>query len=409
MGDAKGKRYRDYRSFQYLESGVDYKDFDIAKEIGRVESYRIPLSESEEERVNELYRKCIVISLHDHTLRLPTDLAHLAEWSRQGRTATAYEGLNASCIDAVFDNLMDAFACITSKSGWRFEDVVYDLGMRLSDIAHQDFVIKCERVKDILRAHDEGEIAFIPSIECSTPIEKELDRIDVLYGLGIRMMGIAYSESNMLGSGLKEENDGGLTYFGHQAVDRMNKIGMAIDIAHSGDKTSLDTIKASQKPVFISHAGARGVWNSKRMRSDETIKACAKRGGVIGIEAAPHTTVSSRHPQMNIESVMDHFEYCVNLVGIDHVSFGLDTLYGDHVALHDASETGIGISQVTFDLSTQEKPMRVEYVRGMENPTEGYNNVIRWLVKHGYSDEDIGKAVGENILRVLQDVWQDYS
>ena len=128
-----------------------------------------------------------------------------------------------------------------------------------------------------------------------------------------------YSESNMLGSGLKEEDDGGLTYFGRQAVDRMNKIGMAIDIAHTGDKTSLDTIKASRKPVFIPHAGARGVWNSKRMRPDEVIKACADSGGVIGIEAAPHTTVSRKNPQMNIESVMDHFEYCVNLVGIDRL------------------------------------------------------------------------------------------
>ena len=405
MGDIIGRRYSGYKSFQYLEPGVDYRNFEIAKEVGRVEPYQIPLSEPEEKRANELYRKCIVIALHDHALSLPADLTQLMEWSRQGRYATAYEGLGASCIDAVFDNLMDGLAYITSKAGWHFEDVIYDLGMRLSDIAHQDFVIRCEGVKDILQAHDEGRVAFIPSIECSTPIEKELDRIDVLYGLGIRMMGIAYSESNMLGSGLKEESDGGLTYFGHQAVDRMNKIGMAIDIAHSGDKTSLDTIKASRKPVFNSHAGARGVWNSKRMKPDEVIKACAEKGGVIGIEAAPHTTFSRKHPQMDIESVMDHFEYCVNLIGIDHVSFGLDALYGDHVGLHDVFGGGLSISQITFDVATQEKPTRVEYVKGMENPTEGYNNIVRWLVKHGYSDEEIGKVIGENVLRVLQDVW----
>jgi membrane dipeptidase len=208
MSDAKVKRYSGYRPFQYLETGVDYRNFEIATDVGRVESYQIPLSELEEKRVNELYSKYIVIALHDHALRIPTDLNQFMEWSKQGRTATAYEGPSISCIDVVFDNLMDDFAYITSKGSWRFEDVICDLGMRLSDITHQDLVTRCESVEDILIAHDEGKIALIPSIECSTPIEKELDRIDVLYGLGIRMMGITYSESNMLGSGLKEEDEG---------------------------------------------------------------------------------------------------------------------------------------------------------------------------------------------------------
>lgn len=405
MGDIRGRRYSGYRSFQYLEPEVDYKKFAPTKEIGRVELYLVPLSQSEEKRVDELYKKCIVISLHDHSLSLPADLTCLLEWSREGRYTTAYEGLSSSCIDAIVDNLWAGLATITSKGGWHFEDVVVDLGMRLCDIAHQDFVIRADRVADIIKAHNEGKVAFIPGIESSTPIENELDRIDVLYGLGVRMMGITYNESNLLGSGLKEKIDAGLTFFGNQAVQRMNKLGMAIDVAHSGDKTSLDTITASKKPVFISHAGARGVWNSKRMKPDEVIKACAERGGVIGIVAVPHTTFSRKHPQMDIESVMDHFEYCVELVGIEHVSFGLDTLYGDHVGLHDVLGGAMAISEVTSDIDTHERPTRVKYVKGLENPTEGYNNIIRWLVKHAYSDEEISKVVGGNTLQVLQEVW----
>ena len=87
---------------------------------------------------------------------------------------------------------------------------------------------------NIFRAHREGKIALVPSLEASTMIENEVDRIDILYGLGIRMMGLVYSESNLLGSGLKENSDGGLTYFGRQAIERMNKIGMAIDVSHCG-------------------------------------------------------------------------------------------------------------------------------------------------------------------------------
>ena len=128
-------------------------------------------------------------------------------------------------------------------------------------------------------------------------IENEVDRLDVLYGFGVRQMGIAYSEANTLGSGLKERGDGGLTYFGERAVERMNKLGIAIDISHSGDRTCRRRrSRRSTKPVFITHAGARGLWPTNRMKTDETIIEAAERGGVIGIEAAPHTTLSPAAP-----------------------------------------------------------------------------------------------------------------
>ena len=87
-------------------------------------------------------------------------------------------------MDAIFDCLMDGTACITSKAGWKWDDIIWDLGMRLSDIAHQDMLIRAETTVDIVRAKQNGQIAFIPSLEAATPIENELDRLDILYGLG---------------------------------------------------------------------------------------------------------------------------------------------------------------------------------------------------------------------------------
>jgi len=407
MGDPKGKKYSGYKSFQYLEPEKDYKSFKLVKEVNRIEPYWVPLSEAEEKRVHELYRKCIVVAVHDHAKVLPVESSEIVEWARLARVATAYEGLSHSCIDAIFDNLLGGIATVTSQSGWHFEDVVYDLGMRLSDIAHQDFVVSCGNIKGIIDAYKEGKVAFIPSMECATPIENEVNRIDVLYGLGIRMMGLTFNESNMLGSGVREDHDGGLTYFGYRAVERMNKIGMAIDLSHTGEKTSLDTIKASKKPLFISHSGARGIWNSKRLKSDEVIKACAERGGLVGVLAAPNVPFSRKHPQFDIDTVMDHFEYFINLVGIDHICLGLDLFYGDHVAFHKAYSTGniLNVGQVNFDMITKELPPRVDYIKAMENITEGYNNSVRWFVKHGYSDDEIGKLVGGNAVRVLKEIW----
>lgn len=90
------------------------------------------------------------------------------------------------------------------------------------------------------------------------------------------------------------------------------------------------TIEPSTVPVFITHAGARSVWPTSRMKPDDVLVECARRGGILGIEAAPHTTISPAHSRHRLEPVMDHFTYCVELMGIEHVTSGPDTPYGDH-------------------------------------------------------------------------------
>ena len=181
---------------------------------------------------------------------------------------------------------------------------------------------------------------------------------------------------------------------------------MLVDCSHCGDQTTLDVIEASEKPIVLSHIGARALWDSNRLAPDEVVVACAEKGGVIGVEAAPHTTISPDHPRHTLDSVMDHFEYIKNLVGIDHVGFGPDTIYGDHVGLHNVYAANLSLKQATSKSASGSSDFeRVEYVEGLENPTEGSKTILRWLVKHGYSDEDIAKAMGGNALRVLAEAW----
>ena len=396
------KRYNGYRAYQYLEAGKDYREITYSKQIGRVPPYQgLDLTDAQSERTRRLLTDEIVISLHEHVQVFPEDMGQLREHIRQGREPTGYEGLSRSGLTAVFDNGMDGTCCISSDAGWKYQDVLFDLGVRMADLAHQDFVVKAETLQDIYDAHETGRIAHVFALEAATPIENEVDRLDVLYGFGVRQMGIAYSEANYLGSGLKERGDGGLTYFGERAVERMNKLGIAIDISHSGDRTCMDVIETSRKPVFITHAGSREVWPTNRMKPDAVIKACAERGGVLGLEAAPHTTLSPEHPQHTLESVMDHFVHCVDLVGIEHVAFGPDTLFGDHVGLHDAFASNLSIGQAHGHVDHP----RVEYVDGLENPAECFTNIIGWLVEHDYSDDEIRAVTGGNILRVLKEVW----
>ncbi len=390
-----------YTSFSYLVPGEDYPALELAPELGRVPAYDGRLTQDETARARRLLDDSLVISLHDHPVRFPADMRQTPAYNRTGRQHTAFAGLAASGMTVVFDNMMDGTACVTGHAPWRWDDVVTDLGMRQADIAHQDEVTVVRCVADIGQAHRDGKVGVVFGLEAATPIENELDRLDVLYGLGLRQIGIAYSDSNSLGSGLAEPVDGGLTRFGHRAVRRMNQLGLAVDVSHSSDRTSLDVCRASDAPVLMTHAGARAVWDIPRMKPDDVLRAVAGTGGVIGMSAAPHTTVSGAHPRHSIDSVMDHFRYCIDLVGIEHVAFGPDTLYGDHVGLHTVFAGLLDLGGASVGPAHE----RVEYVDGLENPTENFANICGWLVQHGFGDDEIRAVVGGNILRALETIW----
>jgi membrane dipeptidase len=355
-----------YTSYGYLPPG-ETTAFELDPEFDRVPAYDLGLDEAQADRAARLLRESVVVSLHDHPVVFPKDVAQIPAYNRTGRQHTAFEGLRRSGMTAVFDNMMDGTACVTGHAPWRWDDIVTDLGMRQADLAHQSDVVVVRTVDDILNAHERGSVGLVFGLEAATPIENELDRLDILFGLGLRQIGIAYSDSNALGSGLVDGDAGGLTLFGRKAVARMNAVGLAVDVSHSNDRTGIETCEASTAPVFMTHAGARALWDIPRLKSDDALRAIAATGGVIGMSAAPHTTISLDHREHSIASVMDHFEYVAELVGLEHP--------------------------------------RVSYVAGLESPEECFRNIIGWLVGHGYTDDDIVAVIGRNIIRALREIW----
>ncbi|WP_284981581.1 membrane dipeptidase [Arthrobacter sp. efr-133-TYG-118] len=409
--------YAGYRSFDYLSPGVDYRPYEWTSEIDRLPLYDLGLSPEQAAHAEDLLQNNLVISLHDHPQVFPKDMSKAVEYGQSGRYPVGYEGLSYSGMDVVFDNLAGPTGCIMSHYSWTWADVAYDIGHRLADIAHQDFVRIVRTVDDIKAIAGSGHLGWVLALEAASMIDNDIDRIDILHGWGVRQMGLVYNESNLLGGGLKESSDGGLTRFGHRVVERMNKLGMSIDLSHAGDRTSIDTIAASEAPVMITHAGARGVWPSERMKPDHVLKALAEAGGLLGIEAAPNSTMSPDHEAHTIESVMQHFEYCANLMGIDNVTFGPDTLYADHAKIHTEFSTLFGANVDAVEPASEPAPLtrvgvqpisatKSEYCAGFENPTENFRNAIGWMLKQGYSDDDIRKVAGGNTLRVLGQTWR---
>jgi membrane dipeptidase len=391
----------DYASFGYLgDQPSAFARFPLAPESGRVPAYEGGFDAATVARAEQLLAQNIVVSLHDHPVRFPADMALTPQYNRTGRQHTAFAGLASSGLTAVFDNMMDGTAYVTGNTPWQWDDVVTDLGMRQADIAHADRVIVVRTLRDIQFAHETERVGIVFGLEAATPIGNDLDKLDILFGLGVRQIGIAYSDSNGLGAGLNEPSDYGLTAFGRRAVQRMNDLGLAIDVSHASDQTGIDTAAASSAPVLITHAGARALWDIPRLKGDDVLRAVADTGGVIGISAAPHTTISAQHRTHTIASVMDHFHYCADLVGIDHVGFGPDALYGDHVGLHRTFAALLG-----HPASAGPEHPVVEYVDGLENPSEAFHNIAAWLVRDGLTDEEIIKVLGGNALRALAATW----
>jgi membrane dipeptidase len=265
------------------------------------------------------------------------------------------------------------------------------------------------RVKDITDAYETGKIALVFCLESATPIENELDRIDILYGLGVRSMGICYSESNMLGGGIREPENS-LTDFGYDAVKRMNKLGMLIDRGHANNKTVLETIEASEKPVYISHSLPETMTGASHNTSDEVLHALSENNGVFALYGGGYGAITEKHPIGSIEGYMECLEYCIELMGIDHVGCGPDTMYGDQQELYKYwFPRGLGHYQRPGKPARTRKALSPGledpgYVLGLENPNE-FINIPRLMIKKGYSDDEISKIIGENALKLLKKVW----
>jgi membrane dipeptidase len=393
-------RWNGYRAYQYLEAGVDYQPFDVVAQVDRVPEASIRWSGDVQRRAAALHDRGIIVSLHDHLSVRPRDPAQFREYRRLGREVTPYEGMAHSDVDLVFDGGPAAISMIRSHTSWSWDDAVSDIGMRQCDWAHQGLVRPVRCLDDVHAAKADDMVGVVLTLESCSPIGNDLDRLDVLFGLGVRLMGLVYSESNSLGSGLADTGDAGLTRFGRRVVQRMNKLGMLIDVSHCGDRTSLDAMTASESPVLITHAGARSLWPSARMKPDDVIKACAETGGVIGIEAALGTTMTMQDRRHSLDTVMAHVEACIDLVGVDHVAMGPDTHFGDHLAWYQ-------VFSDAFNEKAEGAPEyeEAEFVRGCENPREAVPNMVRWLLDRGYSDTDVEKIAGGNVLRVLGEVW----
>lgn len=261
-----------------------------------------------------------------------------------------------------------------------------------------DVFRRIDAASDFDRIMEEGRIGYIVGIQNAQHFETP-DDVNEFYNLGQRVSQLTYNSQNRIGAGATERVDGGVTHFGAAIIERMNEVGMAVDVSHCGDRTTLDAFEISSAPVLITHSNARAlVGNHPRAKSDEAIRAMARQGGVMGITGV-RNFVRDREPT-TIEHLLDHFDYVADLVGIEHVGVGTDM---DADGYDDVPQPAYDRLRSGYNESYAFRG-RID-TDGFDHPKKIFD-LTEGLIRRGYSDADIELVLGGNFRRALGQIWK---
>lgn len=261
----------------------------------------------------------------------------------------------------------------------------------------KEFITKVLSYNDIETAKKENKKAVILNFQSMQHIEENLDLVELYYMQGFRIMQLTYNTRNKVGTGCTARRDRGLSDFGKDVVNEINKLGALVDISHCGLETTRDAIEYSEDPVIASHTFAKELYEHDRGKPDDILKSIADKGGYIGVLTVPGFI--SNDPEITIEHWLNHIDYIVNLVGLDYVGIGTD-FYGFSVPDNLAEKIAEFIDKLGF--RPEHKASFLDKMKGFENYRK-FTNLLKGLIERGYSEEDIIKISGKNFLRVFKD------
>jgi membrane dipeptidase len=259
---------------------------------------------------------------------------------------------------------------------------------------------------DIRRAHKAGEHALWGQCQINLVRPGELELVDRAHELGVlHTCDLAYNRMTFIGTGCTERYDAGLSHFGLEFVARCNDLGVVVDTAHSGRRTTLDACAASTAPVIATHTSAAALFDCDRAKTDEELRAIAATGGVIGVYAVPFFLSPPDPSRPTVELVLDHILYIAELVGWDHVGIGTDWPAAEpfHLLGHDV--------RAAVEKGLRQNGFRAEHHVDVTATLAGFSdyrdlvNITRGLVARGCTNAQVEAVLGGNVLRVFEEVW----
>ena len=263
--------------------------------------------------------------------------------------------------------------------------------------ARSDAFARIDSVDDFARTKASGKIGILLGVQNSEHFRTP-DDVAAFHALGQRVSQLTYNSRNLIGNGSTERRDEGLSDFGVSIVAKMNAVGMAVDVSHCGDRTSLDAFEVSKSTVLITHSNARALNpGHPRCKPDEVIRACGKAGSVMGITGVRNFVKGSE--PTTIEDYLNHIDYVAKMIGVEHVGIGSDIdLDGyDDMPVEDYKK----LKAAYKDSYAFRDKIDIE---GIDHPRRMFD-VAEGLIRRGYSNADIANILGGNWVRVLKPAW----
>lgn len=259
--------------------------------------------------------------------------------------------------------------------------------MLLEELGGSSHLVLARTTADILDAHRQGKRALLVTIEGAEPLGENLFLLRHFYRLGMRSLCLCWFKANPSADGCGELRNGGLSNFGRELVTEMNQLGMLIDISQCSHQTVSDVLDVSKRPVMASHSNAGGQYPHRRNLTNEELRRLADGGGIIGLTSFP-AHIADGEP--TFDQFLSHFDYAVNLVGMDHVGVGLNII-----------PHAVEVAEAFFDRS------HIEYSTMWLPELEDIDRLPALtgaLLARGYTPTQVEKLMGGNLLRVLRTV-----
>jgi len=306
-----------------------------------------------------------------------------------------------------------AIALTTPRPHDNFENAVQRIEEYYQLTARDSKLCLVEAAEDIRQAKKKDQVGLIIAAQNSSAVGNRIVRVETLARLGMRIMQLTYNERNYVGDGCNELTDAGLSHFGRALVHEMNRCGIVVDVSHVGARTALEAARESSKPVIASHSNPFSLFpTTKRNIKDELVDAIAESGGVIGI--SPYGPLNWNGDPTHfptLEDMVNGIDYLVERVGIEHVGIGTDGVATEGAYPEDLRESEHGkpyedhshptAYKEAFDVQPGSHKYKIDGYKGIFDRPK----VTELLVQRGYGSEEIKKILGENFLRVFEEVW----
>ena len=317
-----------------------------------------------------------------HQDALVIDGLIIAKWSREVFDDMRRGGLSAAnCTVSVWEGFQDTVGNIA------------EMKKQIRD--YSDILTLVRTTEDVRRAKAEGKTGIILGFQNAHAFEDNLGYIEAFADMGVRVVQLCYNTQNLVGTGCYER-DGGLSGFGREVINEMNRVGIMVDLSHVGGNTSREAILESKKPVCYSHCLPSGLKEHPRNKSDEELRFIADHGGFIGVTMFP--PFLKRGIEATVDDYVEAMDYIINLVGEDCVGYGTDFTQGYDKGFFDWITHDKGRHRRLTNFGTILNPEGIRTIG--ETP-----NLTAAMEKAGWSEGKIRKVLGENWLRVFADVW----